>query len=37
MNNKKNDKPKRISNILNNNYFEWESNGDVNKNLSLDK
>ena len=28
---------KRVSNFLNNNYTEYESNGDRNKNLSLDR
>ena len=28
---------KRISNFWNNNYFECESNGDKNRNLSLEK
>ena len=28
---------KRVSNFLNNNYIESESNGDRNKNLSLDR
>ena len=28
---------KRVSNFLNNNYIEYKSNGDKNKNLSLDK
>ena len=28
---------KRVSNFLNNNYIECESNGDRNKNLSLDR
>ena len=28
---------KRISNFWNNNYFECESNGDKNRNLSLDE
>ena len=28
---------KRVSNFLNNNYIEYESNGDRNKNLSLDR
>ena len=27
-------KPKRISNFWNNNYIEYESNGDKNRNLS---
>ena len=30
-------KPKRASNIWNNNYIEFESNGDKNRNLSLDE
>ena len=29
--------PKRISNFWNNNYIEYESNGDKNRNLSLDE
>ena len=29
--------PKRLSNFWNNNYIEYESNGDKNKNLSLDE
>ena len=39
MNNKKKDyyKPKRVSNFWNNNYIEYESNGDKTRNLSLDK
>ena len=28
---------KRVSNFLNNNYIEYKSNGDRNKNLSLDR
>ena len=28
---------KRVSNFLNNNHIEYESNGDRNKNLSLDR
>ena len=28
---------KRVSNFLSNNYIEYESNGDRNKNLSLDR
>ena len=28
---------KRVSNFLNNNYIEYESNADRNKNLSLDR
>ena len=39
--NKKNKKviitPKRVSNFWNNNYIEYEINGDKNRNLSLDK
>ena len=31
------DKPKRVSNFWNNNYIEYESNGDRNKNLSLEE
>ena len=30
-------KPKRASNFWNNNYIEYESNGDKNRNLSLDE
>ena len=30
-------KPKRVSNFWDNNYIEYESNGDKNRNLSLDK
>ena len=30
-------KPKRVSNLWNNNYIECESNGDKNRNLSLDE
>ena len=30
-------KPKRVSNFWNNNYIEYESNGDRNRNLSLHK
>ena len=30
-------KPKRLSNFWNNNYIEYKSSGDRNKNLSLDK
>ena len=30
-------KPKRVSNFWNNNYTEYESNGDKNRNLSLDE
>ena len=30
-------KPKRVSKFWNNNYIEYESNGDRNKTLSLDK
>ena len=30
-------KPKRVSNLWNNNYIEYESNNDKNRNLSLDK
>ena len=30
-------KPKRVSNFCDNNYIEYESNGDRNKNLSLDE
>ena len=30
-------KPKRVSNFWNNNYIEYESNGDRNRNLSLDE
>ena len=30
-------KPKRVSSFLNNNYIEYESNGDKNSNLSLDQ
>ena len=30
-------KPKRVSNFWNNNYIEYESNGDKNRNLSLDE
>ena len=29
--------PKRVSNFWNNNYIEYESNGDKNGNLSLDE
>ena len=29
--------PKRVSNFWNDNYIEYESNGDKNRNLSLDK
>ena len=29
--------PKRISNFWNNNYIEYRSNGDKNRNLSLDE
>ena len=29
-------KPKIVISLWNNNYIEWESNGDKNKNLSLD-
>ena len=29
--------PKRVSSFWNNNYIEYESNGDKNNNLSLDK
>ena len=29
-------KPKRVSNFWNNNYIEYESNGDETRNLSLD-
>ena len=29
--------PKRVSNFWNNNYIEYEINGDRNRNLSLDK
>ena len=30
-------KPKRVSNFWNNNYIEYESNGDKNRNSPLDK
>ena len=30
-------KPKRVSNFSNDNYIEYESNGDRNRNLSLDE
>ena len=30
-------KPERVNNFWNNNFIEYESNGDKNKNLSLDK
>ena len=30
-------KPKKVSNFWNNNYIEYESNGDKNRNLSLDE
>ena len=30
-------KPKRVSNFWNNNYVKYESNGDINKNLSLEE
>ena len=30
-------KPKRVSNFWNNNYIEYESNGDRNENLSLEE
>ena len=30
-------KPKRVNNFWNNNYIEYESNGDKNRNLSLDE
>ena len=30
-------KPKRVSSFLNNNYIEYESNGDKNSNVSLDQ
>ena len=30
-------KPKKVSNFLNNNYIEYESNGDKNRNFLLDK
>ena len=30
-------KPKRVSNFWNNNYIEYESDGDKNRNLSLDE
>ena len=30
-------KPKRVSNFWNNNFIEYESNGNRNKNLSLDE
>ena len=30
-------KPKRVSNFRNNNYIEYDSNGDKNRNLSLNK
>ena len=29
--------PKRVSNFWNNNYIEYESNGDKNRDLSLDE
>ena len=29
--------PKRVNNFWNNNYIEYENNGDKNTNLSLDK
>ena len=29
--------PKRVNDFWNNNYIEYESNGDKNKNLSLDE
>ena len=29
-------KPKRLNNFWNNNYIEYENNGDKNRNLSLD-
>ena len=29
--------PKRVNDVWNNNYIEYESNGDKNKNLSLDE
>ena len=29
--------PKRVNNFWNNNYMEYENNGDKNTNLSLDK
>ena len=38
--NKKDDdyyKPKRVTNFLNDNYTEYESNGDTYKNLSLEE
>ena len=31
------DKPKIVSNFYNNIYIEYESNGDINRNLSLDE
>ena len=34
---KVNYKPKKVSNLWNNNYIEYESNDDKNRNLSLDK
>ena len=37
MNNKKKNKPKRVSNFWNNNYIIWyDVNDDKNRNLSLD-
>ena len=30
-------KPKRVSNFWNNNYIEYENNGDRNENLSLEE
>ena len=30
-------KPKRVSNLWNNNHIEYKSNGDKNTNLSLDE
>ena len=30
-------KPKRVNSFWNNNYIEYESNGDKNRNLSLDE
>ena len=30
-------KPKKVSNFWNNNYIEYESNGDKNRNLLLDR
>ena len=30
-------KPKRVNNFSNNNHIEYESNGDKNRNLSLDE